>query len=125
MPPAVILRIQVYDMLHPCITSLPSELVEDVLVSCAANRHPVSIAALAQTCRQFRTLIYDTADSHLWRSLFLTTFDDPRHCDPNLNSDGNLWILFSNFQSLHADYACQQQSVGVMRSPSAYGPGGL
>ena len=59
------------------LLALPSEILEIVVVSCASE-HPQSIAALALTCRRLRTLIYDTTDSHLWRNLFLTTFDDPR-----------------------------------------------
>ncbi|TBU27619.1 hypothetical protein BD311DRAFT_665050 [Dichomitus squalens] len=58
--------------------SLPAELLENVLIRCSADGHPLSVAALAQTCRQFRTLVYHAADRHLWRALFLTTFDDPR-----------------------------------------------
>ncbi|KAH9938892.1 uncharacterized protein BXZ73DRAFT_44525 [Epithele typhae] len=58
--------------------TLPSELLENVFLSCVLQRSPLSIAALAQTCRTLRVLIYDTADSHLWRSLCLVYFDDPR-----------------------------------------------
>ncbi|TCD61863.1 hypothetical protein EIP91_007812 [Steccherinum ochraceum] len=58
------------------IFSLPSEVAEYLVVFLAT--HPTAIAALAQTCRFYRTLIYDTPDDHLWRSIFLTVYDDPR-----------------------------------------------
>lgn len=57
---------------------LPSELVEHVLIACAAYGDPQSISALAQTCRRFRELVYAPVDQHLWRHIFLTSFDDPR-----------------------------------------------
>lgn len=60
------------------ILSLPSELLEFILILCAIYEFPESIAAIAQTCRFFHALIYSTPDTHLWRSIFLATFDDPR-----------------------------------------------
>ncbi|KAH9938897.1 uncharacterized protein BXZ73DRAFT_76390 [Epithele typhae] len=62
---------------RPLLT-LPSELLENICLSCVLQGNPLSIAALAQTCRTLRLLIYHTADSHLWRSLCLVYFDDPR-----------------------------------------------
>ena len=60
------------------LLSLPAELLENILICCSAHGHPSSTAALAQTCQQLRTLVYHAADRHLWRAVFLTTFDDPR-----------------------------------------------
>ena len=57
------------------LLTLPSELIETVLIS---SRSPRTVAAVAQTCRKLRTLVYASPDSHLWRALFLTTWDDPR-----------------------------------------------
>ena len=54
----------------------PSEVIEYIVLLLA--EHPLSIAALAQSCRFLRTLIYRTADDHLWRNLFLSMYDDPR-----------------------------------------------
>ncbi|KAG1856038.1 hypothetical protein DFJ58DRAFT_785133 [Suillus subalutaceus] len=61
---------------------LPAELTEAVLVASAASGNPNSITALSQTCKFFYDLIYRCPDQHLWREIFLTTFDDPR---PALN----------------------------------------
>ncbi|THV06337.1 hypothetical protein K435DRAFT_773301 [Dendrothele bispora CBS 962.96] len=58
--------------------SLPQEVVEEILILCALFHSPTSIACLAQTSRYFRDIIYDTTDNHLWREVYLTTFDDPR-----------------------------------------------
>lgn len=56
---------------------LPPELIEHILSIC----DPLEVAALGQTSRFFRTLVYQTTDQHLWRSLYLgQPFDDPRSC---------------------------------------------
>ncbi|KAI1786099.1 hypothetical protein LXA43DRAFT_1035086 [Ganoderma leucocontextum] len=60
------------------IFALPAELVEGILISTAAGGFPRAIAAFAQTCKAHHALVYNTADNHLWREIFLTTFDDPR-----------------------------------------------
>jgi hypothetical protein len=62
--------------------NLPAELTEAVLIVSAASGNPNSIAALSQTSKFFYDLIYRCPDQHLWREIFLTTFDDPR---PALN----------------------------------------
>jgi hypothetical protein len=54
---------------------LPSELMEAVLVSSCSPR---TVSSVTQTCRTLHTLVYASPDSHLWRELFLTTWDDPR-----------------------------------------------
>ncbi|KAF5373766.1 hypothetical protein D9758_000851 [Tetrapyrgos nigripes] len=70
------------------IFTLPTEIIDQILCSCALYDFPEAIAALSQTCQYFRNLIYsqdsDTngtagCGGHLWREVFLTTFDDPRH----------------------------------------------
>ncbi|EEB91386.1 hypothetical protein MPER_10259, partial [Moniliophthora perniciosa FA553] len=60
------------------IFSLPTELVERIIVVCALLESPSSIASLSRTCRYFRDLVYDPSDNHLWREIYLSTFDDPR-----------------------------------------------
>lgn len=57
------------------LLTLPSELIEATLI-CSCS--PRSVASIAQTCQTLRTLVYASPDSHLWRELFLTTWDDPR-----------------------------------------------
>lgn len=54
---------------------VPSELTEHILTFC----HPRDVARVAQTCKQFRSLVYDAPDQYLWRELFLLyPFDDLR-----------------------------------------------
>ena len=60
------------------LTSLPVELLEHILVTCAHLGDPTSIANLSLTCRFFRDIVYHASDAHLWREIYLTTFDDPR-----------------------------------------------
>lgn len=62
-------------------STLPGELVEEILIACAANNDAASVAAVAATSRRLYSIIYDAMDRHLWRSLFLTLFDDPRGLD--------------------------------------------
>ena len=57
------------------LLTLPSELIEAVLV-CSCS--PRTVASVAQTCWTLHRLVYASPDSHLWRELFLTTWDDPR-----------------------------------------------
>ncbi|PSR84472.1 hypothetical protein PHLCEN_2v5430 [Hermanssonia centrifuga] len=66
---------------HPTIFSIPTEVIEDVLVVLAEAKKPTSIAFLAQTCRYLRQIIYQPLDKYLWRRIFLSTFDDPRIYD--------------------------------------------
>lgn len=56
---------------------LPLEIVEFILALC----DPVDVAAFSQTSSLYRSLVYETEDEHLWRSLYLSQpFDDPRNC---------------------------------------------
>lgn len=57
---------------------LPVEVVEQVLLSTAEAGFPHAIAAFAQTSKLNCTLVYSPRDQHLWRQVFLSTFDDPR-----------------------------------------------
>ena len=57
------------------LLALPPELIEAILISSCSPR---TVASVAQTCRTLHTLVYGSPDSHLWRELFLTTWDDPR-----------------------------------------------
>lgn len=59
------------------LCSLPSETIEEVLI----KSDPLDVAAVAQTCRFYRSLIYQSIDSNLWRGLYLSEpIDDPRIC---------------------------------------------
>ncbi|KAG6846409.1 hypothetical protein H0H93_014112, partial [Arthromyces matolae] len=53
-------------------------LIEEALIVAAARGFPTAIAAFGSSCRHFHGLVYKTTDNHLWREIFLTTFDDPR-----------------------------------------------
>ena len=60
------------------ILTLPAEVVEHILIFAAAGGFPQAIAAFAQTCKANYSIVYDSPDQHLWREIYLTTFDDPR-----------------------------------------------
>jgi hypothetical protein len=60
------------------IYSLAPELIENILILASLQGDHSSIAALARTCHTFHRLICRSPDHHLWRQVFLTTFDDPR-----------------------------------------------
>ncbi|KAF9230200.1 hypothetical protein BU15DRAFT_83924 [Melanogaster broomeanus] len=77
------------------LLALPSELIESILIS---SRSPRTVSSLAQTCHTLRTLVYASPDSHLWRELFLTTWDDPRPAlehraliDPRIAEESESW----------------------------------
>ncbi|KAI0822108.1 hypothetical protein BC628DRAFT_1390972 [Trametes gibbosa] len=59
-------------------SSIPTEVVELILIFAAAAHSPETVARFSQTCRAHRELVYGASDSHLWREIFLATFDDPR-----------------------------------------------
>jgi hypothetical protein len=63
---------------EPYLLTTPVEIIEYILTLLAADAEPYAIAALAATCRWLYDMIYGSPDSHLWREIFLTTFDDPR-----------------------------------------------
>ncbi|KAG8932923.1 hypothetical protein FRC02_000350 [Tulasnella sp. 418] len=56
------------------ILNLPLEIIQHILI-CAT---PLDVASISQTCRAFRDIIYSPTDTHIWKSLFLDLFDDPR-----------------------------------------------
>src|ERR1700743_951898 len=58
-------------------STLPQEIQEGIVVECALIR-PSLVATLAQVCRSLRDLVSQPTDSHLWRTIFLALFDDPR-----------------------------------------------
>lgn len=63
--------------MHQPLQEIPLEIIEIILALC----DPIDVAAFAQTASLYRSLIYETADEHLWRSLYLSQpFDDPRAC---------------------------------------------
>ncbi|KAI0759544.1 hypothetical protein BD413DRAFT_596809 [Trametes elegans] len=62
----------------PSLSALPPELIEEILVQAVSDGNSEAVAALARTCKCLRDLIYEPVDRHLWRSLFLASFDDPR-----------------------------------------------
>ncbi|KAF9506428.1 hypothetical protein BS47DRAFT_433675 [Hydnum rufescens UP504] len=54
---------------------LPTEVSERIIVASEYRE----VARLSQTCRYLYSLIYQREDDdHIWRSLFLNTFDEPR-----------------------------------------------
>jgi hypothetical protein len=59
------------------LLELPTEVLEAIILDCAVAQ-PTILASLAQTCRALRALISHPTDQHLWRTIFLLNFDDPR-----------------------------------------------
>jgi hypothetical protein len=56
---------------------LPVELIERILIIC----DPLDVSTVSQTCCFLHSLIYVSANSALWRELYLTQeLDDPREC---------------------------------------------
>ncbi|RPD52545.1 hypothetical protein L226DRAFT_541096 [Lentinus tigrinus ALCF2SS1-7] len=62
----------------PSFHSLPAEVIEHILIIAALGGFPQAIAAFARTCKANYSLVYNSPDQHLWRQIYLTTFDDPR-----------------------------------------------
>ncbi|KAG8884759.1 hypothetical protein FRB97_003279 [Tulasnella sp. 331] len=57
------------------ILTLPVEISQQAIILLAPN----DISALAQTCKTFQTIIYaDKGTQHVWASVFLGIWDDPR-----------------------------------------------
>jgi len=62
----------------PYLLTIPVEIMEYILALLTADGEPQAIAALAAACRLLYNMVYNSPDPHLWREVFLTTFDDPR-----------------------------------------------
>src|SRR6266849_8437798 len=60
------------------LCSLPSELIEEIIIIATLLGDVRAPSKLAQTCRAFRALVYHQVHKHLWREMFLIHFDDPR-----------------------------------------------
>lgn len=60
------------------LTTIPVEIQEAIVLQCAAIE-PGSLASLAQTNSGLRSLICQPDDQHLWRTIYLDIFDDPRY----------------------------------------------
>lgn len=59
------------------LTDIPSDILEEILQS----SDPYDVASIAATARTFHSLVYESADQHLWRALYLAQpLDDPRLC---------------------------------------------
>jgi hypothetical protein len=63
---------------RPSFSSLPPELIEEIIIISTLLGDARAPSTLAQTCRPFRTLVYHQQHKHLWREIFLILFDDPR-----------------------------------------------
>lgn len=63
---------------QPPIFTLPSELLQQIIIASAAGSPPSTVAAITQTCKLLYSLVYNPTDHHLWREIFITFFDDPR-----------------------------------------------
>jgi hypothetical protein len=60
------------------LSTLPSELLERIIITCASSGSFTSIGALSAVVKRLYEIIYCSEDNHLWRGIFLTVFGDPR-----------------------------------------------
>ncbi|KAK1226408.1 hypothetical protein PQX77_010619 [Marasmius sp. AFHP31] len=66
------------------LSDLPPELSSRILTFCYAK----DLASFSQVSTQTYNLVYATEGQHIWRSVFLNTFDDPRRAtEPRLDFD--------------------------------------
>ena len=73
------------------LNSVPPEIIEHILIAAVADGDAESVASVSATCKYLFEIVYETLDHHLWRSLFCTTFDDPRRLKLRVHaSDGNV-----------------------------------
>lgn len=83
-----------YDSTSPCsIFSLPQELVEQSLIISAQDGFHSAAVSLGRSCKYFHRIVFQSGDNHLWREIFLTTFDDPRPvktCIRGLTASGQM-----------------------------------
>ena len=63
---------------RPSFLSLPTELIEEIIIISAHLGDPRIVATLSQTCQLLRSLVYHQSHKHIWREMFLVIFDDPR-----------------------------------------------
>lgn len=115
------------DVAQASFSTLPDEVVEEILINCAAGNDAASIAAVAATCRRLRSIIYESTDHHLWRSLFLVLFDDPREIEGRATA-GKYRRLPARCVPWHTDRVNTAYSRGMQTSTgrnscrTAYGP---
>jgi len=62
---------------EPYLLTIPVEIIEYILTLLAADGERHAIGALATARRLLYNMVYNLPDTHLWREIFLTTFDDP------------------------------------------------
>lgn len=58
----------------PTLLKIPTEINERIITM----SEPTAVSAMAQSCTYFRNLIHRPLDQHIWRSLYLVKFDDPK-----------------------------------------------
>ena len=92
------------------LSSLPSELIEDIIILSTLLGDTRAPSTLAQTCHLFRSLVYYQQHSHLWREMFLILFDDPRPaCNVHTHGSAPSRLNFCNkskgkLKDCHANY---------------------
>lgn len=78
----------------PMLLKIPIEINERILTM----SEPAAVGAMAQSCTYFRNLIHRPVDQHIWRSLFLEKFDDPRPIYILNGMDANVYPWASSLQ---------------------------
>jgi hypothetical protein len=94
------------------LSSLPSELIEEIIIISTLLGDTRAPSTLAQTCRLFRSLVYYQQHSHLWREMFLILFDDPRPAC-NVHTHGSALQPQLNF--------CNKSKGKLKDCPANYG----
>ncbi|KAF8525198.1 hypothetical protein BU17DRAFT_41915 [Hysterangium stoloniferum] len=94
--------------------TIPAEINERILTL----SEPPAIAAMAQSCTFFRNLIHRPVDQHLWRSLFLRRFDDPRITFSLYGHDANHYPWSAELQRrIRSDTLLTRRNKFISLSP--------
>ena len=108
----------------PYLLTIPVEIIEYILTLLAVDGEPHAIAALAAACRLLYNMVYESPDSHLWREIFLTTFDDPR--PTRRIAYGRVYIMPFNHinrtDDVHLHLQKKSPSTGAQSTDVAFGP---
>ncbi|EJD55241.1 hypothetical protein AURDEDRAFT_179023 [Auricularia subglabra TFB-10046 SS5] len=69
-------------------SAIPTELVEHIFANVTPEVRPgLDLAHLALVNHGFHKLIYESTDKHVWRMVFLSVFDHPRHALPHIATE--------------------------------------
>ena len=96
-------------LLPPSLSSLPLELIEEIIVITTLLGDTRVAATLSRACRSFRALVYHQFSKHLWREMFLVVFDNP-FLARNVRTHGRAPLLHLN-PGKHNFRSCPSEDV--------------